>query len=228
MNKDDTNKESINSNIVQELNDNTDSENKNNKSIEDKHQILGENKQESKQNSNKIDSTSIASKDSGIEQDILVQDPNLANLDQKIEAILFMAGKSVSISDLQKLTNADLYSIKQSISNLQHWYSSRNSWLEIIKVDKSYLMRLKPEYTELVSPIVQETEISKRALRVLAVVAKNNGILQSKVVKMLGTSVYDAVSELKQKGYITTEVKGHSKVLKLTQKFKTYFGEIPV
>jgi segregation and condensation protein B len=161
-------------------------------------------------------------------QEVLVADSNVANLEQKVEAILFMAGKSVSITDIQKITGADLISLKQAISNLQHWYSSRKSWLEIIKVDKSYLMRLKPEYTDIVTPIVQETELSKRSLRVLAVIAKNNGVLQSKVVKMLGPSVYDAVKELKQKGYITTEVKGHSKILKLTKKFTTYFGEIPV
>ncbi|MEM3431722.1 MAG: SMC-Scp complex subunit ScpB, partial [Candidatus Micrarchaeia archaeon] len=98
-----------------------------------------------------------------IEQERLIAEPNAANLEQKIEAILFMAAKAVSITDLQKLTNADLYSIKEAVSNLQHWYTSRKSWLEIVKVDKSYLMRLKPEYTELVSPIVQETELSKRA-----------------------------------------------------------------
>ena len=44
----------------------------------------------------------------------------------------------------------------------------------------------------------------------------------------LGAIVYDAVPELVQKGYIHTEIKGHSKVLKLTQKFRNYFGEIPV
>ncbi|MCS7109508.1 MAG: SMC-Scp complex subunit ScpB [Candidatus Micrarchaeota archaeon] len=163
-----------------------------------------------------------------IEQERLISESDTSNLEQKIEAILFMAAKAVSISDLQKLTNADIYSIKEAISNLQHWYASRKSWLEIVKVDKSYLMRLKPEYTEIVTPIVQETELSKRAIRVLAVVVKNNGILQSKIVKMLGTGVYDAVAELKQKGYVTTETKGHSKIIKLTQKFKTYFGEIPV
>lgn len=167
-------------------------------------------------------------KEKETEQEMLVTEQNNANLEQKIEAILFMAAKAVSITDLQKLTNADLYSIKEAVSNLQHWYTSRKSWLEIVKVDKSYLMRLKPEYTEVVSPIVQETELSKRAIRVLAVVAKNNGILQSKIVKMLGASVYDAVAELKQKGYIVTETKGHSKMLKLTQKFKNYFGEIPL
>jgi len=161
-------------------------------------------------------------------QEVLVADSNVANLEQKVEAILFMAGKSVTIMDIQKITGADLISLKQAISNLQHWYSSRKSWLEIIKVDKSYLMRLKPEFTDIVTPIVQETELSKRSLRVLAVIAKNNGVLQSKVVKMLGPSVYDAVKELTQKGYITTEVKGHSKILKLTKKFTTYFGEIPV
>jgi len=172
--------------------------------------------------------TELASPSKESMQETITSEANVQNLEQKLEAILFMAAKSVSVYDLQKLTGADLYSIKQAVSNLQHWYASRNSWLEIIKVDKSYIMRLKPERTESVSSFVQETEISKRGLRVLAVVAKNDGVLQSKVVKMLGPSVYDGVKELTQKGYVNTEIKGHSKILKLTQKFKTYFGEIPV
>ena len=189
-----------------------------------------ENADESKKQSvsNNMDNTQSFTTKQDVIQEVLVSDSNISDLEQKVEAILFMAGKAVSITDIQKITGADLISLKQAISNLQHWYSSRKSWLEIIKVDKSYLMRLKPEFTYLVAPIVQETELSKRSLRVLAVVAKNNGILQSKVVKMLGPSVYDAVKELKQKGYITTEVKGHSKILKLTKKFVTYFGEIPI
>lgn len=199
--------------------ENNNQDSRNQKTIPEDKQTQQQNQQNQQDQNNKIKE---------IEQEILIAEKDLTNLEQKIEAILFMAAKAVPINDIQKLTNADIYSIKEAISNLQHWYSSRKSWLEIVKVDKSYLMRLKPEYTEIVSPIVQETELSKRAIRVLAVVAKNNGILQSKVVKMLGTGVYDAVAELKQKGYLITETKGHSKILKLSQKFKNYFGEIPL
>ncbi|VVB73887.1 Segregation and condensation protein B [uncultured archaeon] len=162
------------------------------------------------------------------ESDQLTLAPEQKDLEQKIEAVLFMSSKSMSIIELEKATGADAASIKLAIKNLQEIYSQRGSWIEFIRVDKSFLMRLKPERTDTVSSFVQETELSKRALRVLAIVAQRDGILQSKVSRMLGAIVYDAVPELVQKGYLHTEIKGHSKVLKLTQKFRNYFGEIPV
>jgi len=162
------------------------------------------------------------------ESDQLTLAPERKDLEQRIEAVLFMSARSMSIYDLEKATGADAASIKLAVKSLQESYSQRGSWIEIVRAEKSYLMRLKPDHTDAVSSFVQETELSRRALRVLAIVAQRDGILQSKVSRMLGSIVYDAVPELVQKGYLATEIKGHSKVLKLTQKFRNYFGEIPV
>lgn len=155
-------------------------------------------------------------------------EPQHPDLEQKIEAALFMSSKTMSIQELQKVTGADVDSIRSAVKNLQNSYTQRGSWIEIVRVDKSFLMRLKPERTDTISSFVQETELSKRALRVLAMVAQHDGLLQSRVAKVLGGVVYEAVPELVQKGYLHTEIKGHSKVLKLTQKFRNYFGEIPI
>jgi segregation and condensation protein B len=162
------------------------------------------------------------------ESDQLTLAPEQKDLEQKIEAVLFMSSRSMSLYDLEKVTGADAASVKIAIKNLQTTYAQRGSWIEFVRMEKSFLMRLKPEHTDTVSSFVQETELSKRALRVLAIVAQRDGILQSKISKALGAIVYDAVPELVQKGYIHTEIKGHSKVLKLTQKFRNYFGEIPL
>ncbi len=152
----------------------------------------------------------------------------MEEVEKTIEALLFMSGRPVTIYDLLKATNADLKTIKIAIKNIQTEYEQRGSWLEIVHTDKNYLLRLKPEQTDKISSFVQETELSKRALRVLAVIAQRDGILQSKVVRMIGTTVYEGVQELTEKGYLIIDVKGHSKVLRLSQKFKQYFGEMPV
>ena len=152
----------------------------------------------------------------------------MEEVEKVTEALLFMSGRPVSIYDLLKATGSDLRTIKSAIKNIQSEYGQRGSWLEIVHTDNSYLLRLKPEQTDKVSNFVQETELSKRALRVLAVIAQKDGILQSKVVRMLGTTVYDGVQELTEKGYLVVDVKGHSKALRLSHKFKQYFGEIPV
>jgi segregation and condensation protein B len=146
------------------------------------------------------------------------------NKESLIEALLFMAAKPVSISELIKATSLNLQEIKKIIDFLNEEYRKRNSWIEIVRVGKSYFMRVNPKYNENISEFVQEVELSKRALRVLALVVNNGEILQSKVVKILGP-VYDAIKELEEKKYIISEKKGHTKLLKLSERCKFYLEE---
>jgi segregation and condensation protein B len=146
------------------------------------------------------------------------------NKESLIEALLFMAAKPVSVSELIKATSLNLQEIKKIIDFLNEEYRKRNSWIEIVRVGKSYFMRVNPKYNENISEFVQEVELSKRALRVLALVVNNGEILQSKVVKILGP-VYDAIKELEEKKYIISEKKGHTKLLKLSERCKFYLEE---
>lgn len=150
------------------------------------------------------------------------------DLEKLIEAALFMTGKPLTMYDLLKATNAEWKAIKTAIANLQNEYAQRGSWIEIVGSGKTYMMRLKPQYSDRISSFAQETELSKRALKVLAIVANNDGIVQSKVARSIGPTTYDGVKELEEKGFLNAERKGHSKILRLSQKFRTYFGEIAV
>ena len=153
-----------------------------------------------------------------------VSGKSMEEIERLIESALFVSGRALSIFDLLKLTGASLKEVKTAVQNLQNEYSARGTWIEITKDGKSYLMRLQPSKVERVESITQETELSKRALRVLAVVAQNEGVFQSKVFRKLGSTTYDGVKELVEKGYLITEQKGHSKILHVSNKFKTYFG----
>jgi len=141
-----------------------------------------------------------------------------------IEALLFMTAKPVSINELIKATSLNSYEIKNIINSLNEEYKKRDSWIEIVNIGRSYFMRVNPKYNEIISNFVQELELSKKALRVLALVVNNKEILQSKVVKILGP-VYDAVKELEEKKYIISEKKGHTKLLKLSERCKFYLEE---
>jgi segregation and condensation protein B len=154
-----------------------------------------------------------------------VSGKRMEEIEHIVEAALFMSARPLSIFDLLKLTGASLKEVKTAIQNLQKEYSARSSWIEILREGKSYLMRLQPSQVEKVESITQATELSKRALRVLAVVAQNEGIVQSKVFRKLGSTTYDGVKELTEKGYVIAEQKGHSKILHVSNKFKTYFGQ---
>ncbi|QLJ52890.1 MAG: hypothetical protein Sv326_0715 [Candidatus Fermentimicrarchaeum limneticum] len=142
-----------------------------------------------------------------------------------IEAALFMSTSPVTVRALSKLAGVNSWKIVQDkLKELQLEYEQRGSAIVISFEDGGYIMRLKPEYERKVSGLAKEAELSRGALKTLAVIAKNDVMKQSKLVKMIGSSVYDHVKELVEKEFITAEKQGRTKVLKTTKKFKDYFS----
>ncbi len=143
-----------------------------------------------------------------------------------IEAILFVAGREVSVDELMRATGiAAPGFVKQVVAQLAKEYEERGSAIEIRALEGAYLMTVKPEFVPKVQGFFRESELSRIALRVLALVVKNEGILKSDVVKVLGSSAYQGVKELVEKRFIKEVKAGRSKRLFLTKKFKAYFGE---
>jgi len=141
-----------------------------------------------------------------------------------IEAALFMSTSPMTVRTLSKLAGANSWKVVQEkLKELQQEYEARGSAIVISFEDGGYIMRLKLEYEKKVSNLAKEAELSKGAIKNLAVIAKNDGIAQSKLVRMVGSAVYDHVKELVEKEFITAEKQGRTKVLKTTKKFKEYF-----
>ncbi|MCX6777765.1 MAG: SMC-Scp complex subunit ScpB [Candidatus Micrarchaeota archaeon] len=145
-----------------------------------------------------------------------------------IEAALFMSSKALSIRELASVSGiAAPGFVTGLVEQLIKEYEERGSALGIFNESGSYIMRVRPEYSERVASFAKEAEISKMALKVLAMVAKRKHVEQSKLVKMMGSTVYDGVKELQAKGFLSAEKTGRTKMLRPTRKFKEYFqGEI--
>ncbi|NYZ75798.1 SMC-Scp complex subunit ScpB [Candidatus Micrarchaeota archaeon] len=141
-----------------------------------------------------------------------------------IEAALFMSTAPMTVRTLSKISGMNSWKLVQNkLKELQQEYGQRGSAIVISFEDGGYIMRLKPEYERKVSDLAKEAELSRGAIKTLAVIAKNDGMAQSKLAKMIGSSVYDHVKELVEEDFITAEKKGRTKVLKTTKKFKEYF-----
>jgi segregation and condensation protein B len=142
-----------------------------------------------------------------------------------IEAALFMSTSPMTVRTLSKISGLNSWKLVQDrLKDLQQEYEQRGSAIVISFEDGGYIMRLKPEYERKVSGLAKEAELSRGALKTLAVIAKNDGMPQSKLAKMIGSSVYDHVKELIEDDFITAEKKGRTKLLKTTKKFKEYFS----
>jgi|GEM_PF-801723 len=153
----------------------------------------------------------------------------MADLEEKrvIEAALFISGKELTIEDMRRLTGiAALGYLQNTVNALKKEYSEKGSAIEIIEVEGKYSMRIKDEYLGRVKQFAQDSEISKSGLRTLAFIAKHDGILKSEVVKKIGAQVYEDVKELVQSGFVKTHKAGRTAKLNVTDKFKTYFGDV--
>jgi len=140
------------------------------------------------------------------------------------EAALFMSTSPMTVRTLSIISGLNSWKLVQDkLKELQNEYEQRGSAIVISFEDGGYIMRLKPEYERKVSGLAKEAELSRGAIKTLAVIAKNDGMAQSKLVKMIGSSIYDHVKELVEKDFITAEKKGRTKMLKTTKKFKEYF-----
>jgi len=141
-----------------------------------------------------------------------------------IEAALFISARPMSLEEFRTLTGVGaLGYLRKAVAELQKDYEDRGSAVEIAESEGKYLMRIKNEHVERVKQFAQDTEISKSALRTLAYLSKNDGMLKSQLVKKIGTHVYQNVKELTDGGFIRQQKAGRSSKLILTDKFRAYF-----
>lgn len=141
-----------------------------------------------------------------------------------IEAALFISSRAMSLEEFRTLTGIGALGYIQSVlDELRKDYEERGSAIEIIDIEGKYLMRVRNENLARVKQFAQETEISKSALRTLAYISKNDGILKSTLVRRVGTHAYSDVKELVDADFLKAQKAGRSAKLVLTEKFKKYF-----
>jgi segregation and condensation protein B len=143
-----------------------------------------------------------------------------------IEAALFISGRDMSLEELRKLTGIGaLGYLKSVVEELKDDYEGRSSAIEVLEANGKYSLRVRNDCIERVKQFAQDSEISRAALRTLAYLSKNDGMLKSTLVKRLGSQVYQDVKELVANGFVKQQKAGRTSKLTLTDKFKKYFAQ---
>jgi len=143
---------------------------------------------------------------------------------KKIEAVLFVTGKSMNIDELAKCCGiGSVGMIKEILEDLKKEYANRNSSLEIVGENDIWKLAVKKDYYKDVGNLIRKTDMDKSLVETLAVIAWKQPMLQSEVVNVRGTLTYDHVKILKELGYVESEKFGRTRKLKLTSKFYDYF-----
>ncbi len=151
----------------------------------------------------------------------------------KIEAILYIKGRPLSLEEIGTLLEWDLPPsealrvreiVEEGLIELMNDYAHRDSALEIVETNLGYSLQLKSAYNSLLKDLIP-AELGKGALRTLAAIALKNPILQTELIELRGSSAYQQVSELVELGFIRKrpQADGRSYWLEVTDKFHQYF-----
>lgn len=144
-------------------------------------------------------------------------------LKSRIEAVLFVTAKSVDIKEISQILGEDEVEIENAMLDLIMDYASRDGALEIDD-ENGYILQVKSEYLDIVEKLCP-VELSPPILKTLTIIALKEPIRQSLLKDMRGSTAYEHVQELVQKGLISRnkDKNGRSFNLRTTPKFAEYF-----
>ncbi|MBI2663383.1 SMC-Scp complex subunit ScpB [Candidatus Woesearchaeota archaeon] len=145
----------------------------------------------------------------------------------KIEAMLFTTGRFMDMEEISKLCSIGSVGIvKDALNGLINDYNTRDSSLEIIEENGKFKLNIKKTYNYLTTSLLTDSEFDAPTTKTLAIIAYKNPVLQSEIIDIRGNKAYDHIKLLKDNGFITSEKKGRTRLLKLTSKFFDYFDII--
>ena len=145
-------------------------------------------------------------------------------LDTLLEATLFGAGRSMSVTELCDSLGYDedemldcLYSLRSTLKR------RRGGALQIAEVGDRWAIEVKPDIAEHL-PKEAKTELPKKLLKAASLIAYHQPMSQSRLVELLGQKAYDYVRELAKYGMIDRRKDGNTRRLTTTRRFSEAFG----
>ncbi|MBS6603184.1 MAG: SMC-Scp complex subunit ScpB [Brachyspira sp.] len=148
----------------------------------------------------------------------------MEQLKARIEAVLFTTAQALSIKDIAEILNEeDIEKTEEAMLELIMDYASRSGALEIDD-ENGYILQVKEEHMDIVEKLCP-VELKPAVLRTLSVIALKEPIRQSDLKELRGSTAYEHVQELLDKGLISRnrDKNGRSYNLKTTPKFAEYF-----
>ncbi len=145
-------------------------------------------------------------------------------IDTLLEATLFGAGRSMSVSELSTALGYDEDEMLDSLYSLRSTLKRRRGGaLQVAEVGDRWAIEVKPDIASHL-PKETKTEIPQKLLKAAALIAYHQPMPQSRLVELLGQKAYDYVRELAQLGMVDRRKDGNTRRLSTTRRFSETFG----
>lgn len=142
----------------------------------------------------------------------------------KIEAILYLKGQPLSITEIAEYAGCDRATAEESLIELINDYAHRDSALVVVETPVGFSLQLRSGFQDLVQTLIP-VELGVGALRTLAAIALHSPMLQTDLVNLRGSGAYQHVQELVELGFVRKRRQAdcRSSWLHVTDKFHQYF-----
>lgn len=125
------------------------------------------------------------------------------NLEQKLEAILFFKGESISIKKLSSILEISEEEIKEAIQNLKN--NLENRGIVLLEKENEISLGTNPEISTLIENLQKEElnkELSKSSLETLSIILYKNGVSRSEIDYIRGVNSSFILRALSVRGLI--------------------------
>ncbi len=138
-----------------------------------------------------------------------------------LEAALFASGDVIRDSDIKRITGLTGPAIEKAISEINESLSPHPFYIE--RVGDGWIMILRREFEEKLAHLFPQRILSKSEMRTLALIAANEPVTISEIVRVRGNSARQHIRRLIQLGLVRENRKGRMRIYRTTKKFSLLF-----
>ena len=150
------------------------------------------------------------------EQTSILQEPQLSLRERSgiLEAILFVAGDAVELSDIMKAMNLTEEELTETLDALDSEYEFERRGLRLLRFGRHVQLATRPDYAEYVERLlqpVQKQSLSMAVMETLAVIAYRQPVTKTEIEQIRGVKCDYSVQSLLNKNLI--EEKGRRETI---------------
>lgn len=147
----------------------------------------------------------------------------MEQLKSRVEAVLFITARAVTAEEIANILDEEHETVEEALLELIVDYSARDGALEIDD-ENGYILQVKEEHMDLIE-LLCPVDLKPAVIRTLSVIALKEPIRQTVLKDLRGSTAYEHVQELVEKGLVSKhrDKNGRSFNLKTTPKFAEYF-----
>ena len=156
---------------------------------------------------------------------------DIEELKSIIESILFAAGRSVEMREIEIATEIPEKDLEAIIESMQEEYKQKNRGIELIKINKGYQLCSKKENYDYICQVIDKRnkpKLSNAALETLSIIAYNPKIARAEIEAIRGVNVDATIYKLLEYGLIEEagklDLPGRPMGYQTTDEFLKMFG----